>query len=157
LQSIESTNDSFNSFIDDLSFDEIEETPQIKSKRLNANNNSKPNSRPNSKPKTKKSSKKSLTYSPNYAQNYSKKNDKNSKVRQLSHELNEDIKCVKSKKMNDILNINGSERVFQVVWGKHKPYKKHKQWNGDGFLQINHNQKVYLFNSDGKRFRLNSI
>jgi hypothetical protein len=44
-----------------------------------------------------------------------------------------------------------------VVWGKHKPYKKHKQWNGDGFLQINHNQKVYLFNSDGKRFRLNSI
>jgi hypothetical protein len=149
LQSIESTNDSFNSFIDDLSFDEIEETPQIKSKRLNANNNS--------KPKTKKSSKKSLTYSPNYAQNYSKKNDKNSKVRQLSHELNEDIKYVKSKKMNDILNINGSERVFQVVWGKHKPYKKHKQWNGDGFLQINSNQKVYLFNSDGKRFSFNSI
>ncbi len=149
MQSIESTNDSFNSFIDDLSFDEIEETPQIKSKRLNANNNS--------KPKTKKSSKKSLTYSPNYAQNYSKKNDKNSKVRQLSHELNEDIKYVKSKKMNDILNINGSERVFQVVWGKHKPYKKHKQWNGDGFLQINSNQKVYLFNSDGKRFSFNSI
>jgi hypothetical protein len=149
LQSIELTNDSLSSFIHDFSFDEVEETPQIKNKRLNANNNS--------KPKTKKSSKKSLTYSPNYAQNYSKKKDKNSKVRQLSHELNEDINCVKSKKMNDIMNVSGSERVFQVVWGKHKPYKKHKQWNGDGFLQINYNQRVYLFNSDGKRFRFDSI
>jgi len=113
----------------------------------------------------KNSSKRSLSFSPDFTQNCSKnsrKNDqkynKKSKMKELSPKFNDSNSGNSYGKKSPNANINGSERVFQVVWGKHKPYKKHKEWNGDGFLAIksidndfNH-KRLHLYNIDGKRF-----
>lgn len=71
------------------------------------------------------------------------------KVGQLStsqqkHSLDSDCETNLTKKMKF-----DDKCVFQVVYGKYKPYKKNKEWTFDGFVLIAPNE-IQLFNCSGQ-------
>ncbi|KPM05324.1 hypothetical protein QR98_0037850 [Sarcoptes scabiei] len=44
---------------------------------------------------------------------------------------------------------NKDKLVFQVIYGKYKPYKKNKEWNFDGFITLKCGQ-ISLLDCSGK-------
>ena len=47
-------------------------------------------------------------------------------------------------------HIEWEKRVFQVVYGRYKPYKKNKEWTYDGFIVIIKNGVIALHDCAGK-------
>jgi len=73
---------------------------------------------------------------------------------------NNNATSISSFKSNNFPSVNSQyfsksyasngKRAFQALYGKHKPYKKHKEWTYDGFILIADNS-VTLFDASGKK------
>lgn len=50
----------------------------------------------------------------------------------------------------DTLKEMSDRIVFTAVYGPYKPYKKHKQWTGDGKFIINNGTAVLVDEENGK-------
>lgn len=56
--------------------------------------------------------------------------------------------CDEEAQTNKRQKVDG-KRAFQVIYGKHKPYKKNKEWSFDGFVLIEKNF-IMLYGCSGK-------